>query len=199
MSQNQDNPAFYDNRRFAGKGNVSNMLGATGEIAVILRNITKDELGATGLAIRNLSVELIEYGSVIGKYASGINWEEKINTIGNTLQDMPGIGHMNMSTLAAVIVFLHATRAINTEIIDFTGNFDIYKEVLTVLFNSIDIRNNMPKSSKSTDITTVGEYESIAGIDNQLILLKYKQTFVRYIYKLLTYASSIGRRINQIL
>ena len=190
-----DENLFFESGRYTNRGDIGSLFGAGGELLRLFQQQAKQDLGSVGLAIKSLREHLVKFDSVVSAYNIG-GWNEKIDNITGTLHAMPGVANMDMSTLAAVIVFLYISGTVAEGNINIADNYDAYA---TVVRNITDIYTPSASGNHNKSFKIPNPQPVIGNVNDQIVLLRFKQTFVRYHHKLVLYAQSLDRTLNQLI
>lgn len=201
----QATTTFAETSRFARMGAITGLLGAGGRVGQVLRDLSKEEAGETGTAIKELNEELRKYTSFVG--SRGISdWDNRVASIVQNLQDLPSLRYLNRPTLAAVIIFLHISGSLSggdinpqPHMFDINGPFDaVYAELIQLIAGNIPTTKIKADESEIVNRTTTSlrqqfdslqaeeQFEAPVKLDDK-VKLKFKQTFVRYIHALHNY------------
>jgi|SRR6056297_91983 len=193
-----DEDALYNVGRYdMGTGGIA--FRANGETNQMLMNMERERIGAIGYISAKLPREIEKYEGIFQKYIQG-NTGDFISKIIRNITVIKDIEYVNIPSLVAVIMFLHITNLVNT--LKFKNMFEKYEkkfeEILEILFVSIDIIHNTPKKVtiyKGENLET----NTVPPINNKIIIVKYKQLFLRYIRLLIEYSRSTKSKLSDII
>ena len=180
---------YAENQRYARGGTLTGLVSARGQLGQMLRDITREESGGIGNAVRELSEELSKYSLFVQMHGVH-NWSDLSTEIINKYQSMPSLRYMHRPTLAATFVFLYITGAMGNNIAVNKNNFDQPFDLVYIeLINHIS--TTIPPSKIIPGIPTLRGYNSTINVNlSNLTKLQFKQTFLRYINAINRYNNS---------
>lgn len=190
-----DENLFFESKRYTNREGIGALFGATGDLLKIFQQQARQDLGSVGLAIKSLRENMVRFEHIINRYGIG-DWSEKIDTVTGTLHAMPGVAHMDMMTLAGVIVFLYISGTVAQGNINITDNYQAYSDVALDIF---DFYNVSTSGNHNKSFKIPHPQPPIGNVDDQIVLLRMKQTFVRYHHKLVLYAQALDRNLSELI
>lgn len=162
---------YDEGQRFARGGSLRTLLGATGKVGQLMRNMAREEKGRVGQSVEELAEQLIKYDTYM-----------RIDTerIKRNLGEFGMLQYTNMAVMAGVIIFLHTSGAINRdpfelrpEDFDKNGPFDQIYDSLVKNLNEYD--NGSRDVQHSAGLNNIPK-----GVSSMEVKIKFKQTFIRY-------------------
>ena len=152
--------ATFSQRKYAqGSGNLADLLGAKGKAKALIQNLQRQEMGKAGQAKEELKQILSSKFKTILTFTPA-----QIEKIVGNMSLLSNFEHMNILTLAAVIIFLNISGALKQKTVGLNVKY----------FNG----KNAPFKTVYTQLKK--EMEPLYGPIDDSKEFGFKETFVRY-------------------